>query len=363
MDSVDAFRQARHCLCVPIPQMDEAADLLSHACDAYLAGDIGLAHALLRRADIPEVHQHASRLMGAIDRDIHRLRPVEAVPCLPGQGPRMPTPAAQRRIFERDGFRCRFCGCRVVLPAARKRLREALPGAIQWGRAAAGQHAAFFALSATADHVLPYAKGGTSDAGNMVTACWGCNFGRGSHLVTEMGLTDPTQRQPVCDEWDGLSRILPRASAASAAPAVTKPMPLPVDSTRWFAEFGRRHPGCSARLQSLLASLERFQVSPAAKDYLIFRMRSPDDNLQIFGVSLDGTVNIPWLTGNEKARFRPFAETLAAALPDAIVTESAKQWIVKNRDGSLVRLTDLLSIAKTVEAAFAQLHATLHAPG
>ena len=104
-------------------------------------------------------------------------------------------------------------------------------------------------------------------------------------------------------------------------------------------------------------------MSSAAKDYLIFRMRSPNGNLQVFGVSPEGTVLIPWLIGDEKAKFRPFAETLAAALPDAIVAPSPKQWIVKNHDRSPIRITDLLDIADTVEAAFAQFHAALHARG
>ncbi len=370
MDGCEAFWERRRCLRAPIPQMDEAAGLLSQACDAYLAHDHGLARALLRQADMPEVHRHASELMGKLDPALHRLRPVAASIGPAGPGPRMPTPAAQRRIFERDGFRCRFCGCRVVLPAARRTLRDALPGAIDWGRTNAEQHAAFYALSATADHVVPHAKGGTSDPENIVTACWGCNFGRGGYLLAEMGLADPREREPMRDGWDGLSRVLSREPAATApraahaAPTSIVPrMPKPADSAQWFAEFGRRHPGCLTRLHDLLSRLERFQVSPAAKDYLIFRMGSPSGALQVFGVSLEGTVLVPWLIGGEKAKFRPFAEALAAALPDAIVTQSAKQWIVKNHDKSPVRITDLLDIADTVEAAFGQLHAALHAPG
>ncbi len=370
MDSCEAPWELRRCLRAPIPQMDAAADLLSQACDAILAHDHELARALLRQADMPEVHRHASALMGKLDPAIHRLRGCAASAEPAGQGPRMPTLAAQRRVFERDGFRCRFCGCRVVLPAARKLLREALPGAINWGRTSAEQHAAFYALSATADHVLPYAKGGTSDPGNVVTACWGCNFGRGGYLLAEMGLADPREREPVRDEWDGLSRIFLRGPAApaarttSTAPARTVPrVPKPASSAQWLAEFDRRHPGCLTRLQGLLSRLERFQVSSAAKDYLMFRMGSPNGALQVFGVSLDGTVLVPWLIGGEKARFRRFAEALAAALPDAIVTESATQWIVKNRDRSPLRMTDLLDIADTVEIAFAQFHAALHAPG
>lgn len=36
------------------------------------------------------------------------------------------------------------------------------------------------------DHIIPISKGGTSDMGNLITACFDCNRGKGSDLVTDM---------------------------------------------------------------------------------------------------------------------------------------------------------------------------------
>ena len=126
----------------------------------------------------------------------------------------MPGLAVTQAVYRRDGFRCRFCGCRVVLGTARKAMRTLVPEAVRWGGTNNTQHGAFFALTATIDHIVPHAKGGGSDAENLVTACWPCNFGRGDMLLEEVGLHDPRSRAPVVDGWDGLGRILARGSSA-----------------------------------------------------------------------------------------------------------------------------------------------------
>lgn len=55
------------------------------------------------------------------------------------------------RVFDRDGFRCRYCG------------RAAEDGAVL-----------------EADHVTPRSKGGPDTMDNLVTACWECNNGKSS---------------------------------------------------------------------------------------------------------------------------------------------------------------------------------------
>lgn len=35
------------------------------------------------------------------------------------------------------------------------------------------------------DHIIPISKGGTSDMGNLITACFDCDRGKGSDLVTD----------------------------------------------------------------------------------------------------------------------------------------------------------------------------------
>lgn len=56
-------------------------------------------------------------------------------------------------IFERDGWRCRYCGASP---------REAV---------------------LTIDHVVALASGGSNQPGNLVTACLSCNVGKGTRAV------------------------------------------------------------------------------------------------------------------------------------------------------------------------------------
>lgn len=51
------------------------------------------------------------------------------------------------RIWERDDFRCQYCGSRKYL---------------------------------VVDHVMPESRGGTSEDSNLVTACWKCNSAKGN---------------------------------------------------------------------------------------------------------------------------------------------------------------------------------------
>ena len=60
------------------------------------------------------------------------------------------------------------------------------------------------------DHVLPHARGGDNSLENVVPTCAGCNYGRASMTLEEVGLLDPRTRPPKQAEWDGLERILRR---------------------------------------------------------------------------------------------------------------------------------------------------------
>lgn len=85
----------------------------------------------------------------------------------------MSPPLRQRErlaVFERDGYRCRYCGVRYVdkitgQPVARR--RNDAPIWMDRRRWIALLHV---------DHVIPRCNGGTDDIANLVTACQECNL-------------------------------------------------------------------------------------------------------------------------------------------------------------------------------------------
>ena len=207
----DDFWAPRNCFLTPIPELDMAADLLSKTADALVATDYQTAREFLAQADMPVVYDYARKIMGANAPFIHRRRTVHiASPKGVKAEQRKPTALIKRTIYARDGWRCRFCGCRVVPNDARDKMRALLPGAIRLGPLARDYHAAFLALNAVPDHLTPRAAGGGNDLDNLVTACWPCNNGRGAYSLEEMGLIDPRSRPLIADrdEWDGLRLMM-----------------------------------------------------------------------------------------------------------------------------------------------------------
>lgn len=222
-DSMTA-RGLRTSFLPPLPEHDMAANLFDQADDALLANDIVQCRALIAAADMPVLCEYAYSVVGPINPRIHRqsrmprnLLPKDLA------SRRMPGIKVIRSLYERDGYRCRYCGTRVVLPEARKVFLKLLPDvargkhdkhgavAIPGGADAASgkaRHCGFSVLQASVDHVLPYRRGGSNEPDNLVTACGVCQFGRSNWLLSEVEILDPFERPPSVDQWDGLKRVL-----------------------------------------------------------------------------------------------------------------------------------------------------------
>ena len=119
-------------------------------------------------------------------------------------------------ILERDGFRCRYCGSRVVcideLKAAAKILETP---ELVGGRGNRGRHGIRMIVQATFDHVVPAARfegEGVNDMENLVTSCWPCNFGKAEFLLEELGLELKSSRSS--SSWDGLCDLRPHRRRA-----------------------------------------------------------------------------------------------------------------------------------------------------
>jgi 5-methylcytosine-specific restriction endonuclease McrA len=193
----------RRCFLQPEPEHDLAADSLAQAADALLRNDLPEAAGFLRKADHRCLQEHC-RKVSKINPEIHhRTKNPVYTKFPPSPGPHMPGAGVIREVLARDGYRCRFCGCRVIVNEARKTFIKTLPAAAKFddGRC---HHSALAALRASIDHVVPFRRGGTNNPDNLVTACGPCQFGRGHWLLKECDLDDPRQYPPLIDSWDGL---------------------------------------------------------------------------------------------------------------------------------------------------------------
>ncbi len=201
----------RNCFLPPIPEFDAAATLLDQSAHAVLAGDYESAKRFLREADLPEICAFTVRITGPIDPEIHwqKAMPIDAIPKAMRAGLRMPSSTVELSIFRRDGWRCRFCGSRVISRRARTIIATLFPAEARWGKSFHTQkHCALGSLAASLDHIVPHARGGSNEESNLVTACTPCQFGRNQWTLEEVGFTDPRSRAPVPDAWDGLTRLI-----------------------------------------------------------------------------------------------------------------------------------------------------------
>lgn len=112
-------------------------------------------------------------------------------------------------LFKRDGFRCRYCGVRVVPGRIAKRMQSIFGKDVfdATSRGNAPRHGVKLAFSAALDHVVPHSRGGRTDPENLVTSCWACNYGKAEYTLAEMGLEDPRTREPQVDRWRGLTDV------------------------------------------------------------------------------------------------------------------------------------------------------------
>lgn len=375
----DEFWAPRLSFLSPIPEVAVAADLLALAADSLLACNEEQARSYLDQANMPTLRAYTRSIASQVTREIHRLRDVSNLPvAVPKseRGRRQPSAITALNIYHRDGFRCRYCGCRVVSPQAQSVISALLPGAVEWGARDTELNAAFYTLKGVLDHVDPHAHGGTSESENIVVACQPCNYGKGNYFFQELGLSDPRLRSACVDGWDGLLRVLPLRPVKGGVVAEA----VQVEPTAKKLKKARREPLAKKRnvsineftsafsvidrchLDSLLQALDScrdFGVFWKVNKVLLANIDAEAETISAIGIEADGTVQVPWSIGPYKQAFRPFAETLAAALPGGEVYETEKMWRVRCF-GRFPRVSDLIHDPEAVHTAFKTLHHALN---
>lgn len=193
----------------PIPEVFWAAEILAKAAKAHRRGDRDKATALLLQANMPAILAWQKPIQSTWPFKILESEPA-VVPTDERPFPRMPTGETRRLVIERDGHHCRFCGMPVIAAEIRKAIAKSYGDAVlPWGTTFETCHTAFQCLWLQFDHILPNARGGTSDADNIVITCAPCNYGRMNFTLNEVGVSNPLDFDPPIRwsghaDWDGL---------------------------------------------------------------------------------------------------------------------------------------------------------------
>lgn len=143
MDEDKDFYAPRRCMREPIKEIFEAAQLLSSAADAHLAGNRSGADCLLREANMPVVRAWTESLWGseAANPDQRNYRRFRVFPGAPVRvekeqriAKRLPPLADRMLIIKRYGRKCVFCGIPLISEQVRKAFHLAYPDGRAMGR-------------------------------------------------------------------------------------------------------------------------------------------------------------------------------------------------------------------------------------
>lgn len=128
----------------------------------------------------------------------------------PNSSPRNPTATLTKKIFERDFYRCRYCGLRIITSDVFSEYCRIVGTEIfSIDREENKRNGLTLGLRGVADHVEPHSLGGPTEMDNLVTSCYSCNFGKDEYQLHQLGIENPFSRRPRDDGWRGLTEFLP----------------------------------------------------------------------------------------------------------------------------------------------------------
>ena len=204
---VDSQRWPRNCL-IPYPtEFEDHIDYVQQAVQSVPRDPIA-ARELIRQVDSEAMKRW--HIDVALRSGIWRAKHSGVLGSDKPDSPKRKSIAQKRMvaIFRRDNWRCRYCGIRV---GGNRKFFEKFSSVINMpelvqGRTDETRHGLYSLLMASYDHITPHSRGGSDDDSNLVTACWGCQFGKFSFTLEELGLqTADSDISGKKGEWQGLS--------------------------------------------------------------------------------------------------------------------------------------------------------------
>lgn len=112
----------------------------------------------------------------------------------------------QNAVFQRDGYRCRYCGNKLLSQDFIRLFIKKLDAPLfQRGQTNLTTHGIIHIAWPVADHVIPWNKGGRTNFENLVSSCATCNYGKDGYTIEQLGIQNPFNRHPILDKWQGLT--------------------------------------------------------------------------------------------------------------------------------------------------------------
>jgi 5-methylcytosine-specific restriction endonuclease McrA len=112
----------------------------------------------------------------------------------------------QNAVFERDGYKCRYCGNKLISQDFfRLFIKKLNSNLFKRGKTNLTTHGIIHIAWPVADHVIPWNRGGQTSLDNLVSSCAPCNYGKDGYTIEQIGIENPFYRKPQIDGWIGLT--------------------------------------------------------------------------------------------------------------------------------------------------------------
>ena len=203
----DPAKWDRHC---PLRQpgwMDKQVDLFVEALEEFIKGNRESCLKQLssiRSDEIQSWYIEHGQMSGRHRRIALNIEP----PALIDESLRDPLRAPkkyQKEVFLRDGYKCRYCGNRLIsqklMTVFIKKLNSS---SFKKGPTNLDRHGIVHITWPVADHVVPWNLGGRTNMDNLVSSCATCNYGKDGNTIEQLGMENPFDRAPIINKWDGL---------------------------------------------------------------------------------------------------------------------------------------------------------------
>lgn len=203
----DPAKWDRHC---PLRQpnwMKEQVDIFVYALEEFIKGNRAFCLnrlSTIRSKEIQSWYIEHGQMSGRHRRIALDIKPPELI----DENLRDPLRAPkkyQEQVFQRDGYKCRYCGNRLISQKLMNTFIKKLNSpSFKKGPTNLDRHGIVHMTWPVADHVVPWNLGGRTNMNNLVSSCATCNYGKDGNTIEQLNMDNPFDRDPIIDEWDGL---------------------------------------------------------------------------------------------------------------------------------------------------------------